>query len=71
MGGDTSRVAAMVDGQVITVNPRTWSISNVEIGTTESAEDGAVGVVPGLGDTQRVDVTVTTKFNHIIKLIWQ
>jgi len=61
----------MVDGQVITVNPRTSSISNVETGTTESAEDGAVGVVLGLGDTQQVDVTVTTKFNHIIELIQQ
>jgi len=42
----------MVDGQVVVSGAWTRSVDDVVAGAAQTTEDGAVGVVPRLGETQ-------------------
>jgi len=45
----------------------TWD-DDVVAGAAQTTEDGAVGVVPRLGETQQVDSTVTTQLDDVVVL---
>jgi len=50
-GGCHDEDAAMVDGQVVVSGAWTRSVDDVVAGAAQTTEDGAVGVVPRLGET--------------------
>jgi len=54
----------MVDGQVVVSGAWTRSVA----GPSRTTEDGAVGVMPRLGETQQVDSTVATQLDDVVVL---
>ena len=54
----------MVDGHVVVSGPWTRSVA----GPSQTTEDGAVGVMPRLGETQQVDSTVATQLDDVVVL---
>jgi len=58
----------MVDGQVVVSGAWTRSVDDVVAGAAQTTEDGAVGVVPSLGETQQVDSTVSTQIDDVVVL---
>ena len=56
----------MVDGQVVVSGAWTRSVDDVVAGAAQTTEDGAVDVVPRLGETQQVDSTVATQLDDVV-----
>ena len=55
----------MVDGQVVVSGAWTRSVDDAVAGPAQTTEDGAVDVVPRLGETQQVDSTVATQLDDV------
>jgi len=47
---------------------QTRSVDDVVAGPAQTTEDGAVGVVPSLGETQKVDLTVAAQLYDVVVL---
>ena len=52
----------MADTQVVVSGAWTRSVA----GPSQTTEDGAVGVMPRLGETQQVDSTVATQLDDVV-----
>ena len=57
----------MVDGRSSGADSRTWPVDDVESGAAQSTQHGAVDIVPGLGQTQQIDVTVAAQFSNVVE----
>ena len=56
----------MVDRDVVT-EARPRSVNDSVAGTTQAIENSAVSIMPGLGQTQQIDVAITTELVDVVE----
>jgi len=56
----------VVDRDVVT-EARPRSVNDSVAGTTQAIENSAVSIMPGLGQTQQIDVAITTELVDVVE----